>query len=72
MPSSAPALAMALEALAVKQQLLAAALDKRVGGKNPEGTFDTWANANAALEFWAKRMRFVACENRKGTNCEKP
>ncbi len=52
--------------------LLAAALDKRVGGKNPEGTFDTWANANAALEYWAKRIRFVACDMRKGANCEKP
>lgn len=57
---------------AVSGELLAAALDKRVGGKNPEGTFDTWANANAALEYWAKRIRFVACDMRKGANCEKP
>lgn len=53
-------------------ELLAAALDKRVGGKNPEGTFDTWANANAALQYWAKRTAFVACEMRGKGNCTKP
>jgi hypothetical protein len=53
-------------------ELLAAALDRRVGGKAAKGIWDTWYNADEALKFWAKQVRWGLCTERKGTNCEKP
>lgn len=52
--------------------LLGAALDSRVGGKNPKGIFDTWYNADQALQYWAKRVSYVLCTERGGANCIKP
>lgn len=53
-------------------ELLGAAVDRRVGGKAAKGIWDTWYNADEALKYWAKRARFVLCEGRGGTGCEKP
>jgi hypothetical protein len=53
-------------------ELLGAAIDRRVGGKAAQGIWDTWYNADQALQYWAKRARFVLCEKRGGANCEKP
>jgi hypothetical protein len=52
--------------------LLGAALDRRVGGKDPKGIIDTWYNADQALQYWAKRVRFVLCTERGGADCVKP
>ncbi|HXK55654.1 MAG TPA: DUF3313 domain-containing protein [Gammaproteobacteria bacterium] len=52
--------------------LLGAALDRRVGDKNPVGIIDTWYNADEALQYWAKQIRFVLCRERGGAGCEKP
>ncbi len=51
-------------------QLLGAALDRRVGGKDPKGLFNTWYNADSAMQYWAKRLRYVLCTERGGTDCE--
>lgn len=56
----------------VTGEVVGAALDRRVGGKGMGGVFESWNDANAGMEFWAKRSRFALCEARKGTNCEKP
>jgi hypothetical protein len=53
-------------------ELLAAAMDRRVGQKYSKGTFDTWAEANHAIEYWMKRVRFVLCGLRGGSNCIEP
>jgi hypothetical protein len=53
-------------------ELLGAAVDRRVGGKAAAGMWDTWYNADEALKYWAKRARYVLCERRVGTGCEKP
>lgn len=53
-------------------ELLAAAVDRRVGQKYSEGMFDSWAEANSAMAYWAKRTRFVLCEMRGGTDCVDP
>lgn len=53
-------------------ELLGAALDRRVGGKSVEGIYDTWSNADDALKFWAKKMRYVLCTERGGSDCVKP
>ena len=57
---------------AVTGQLLFAALDRRVGGKAAEGIWDTWYNADAALQYWAKRSAYVICTQRGIPTCEKP
>jgi len=53
-------------------ELLAAAVDRRVGGKAMSGIWDTWYNADEALKYWAQRTRFALCEARGGANCVKP
>lgn len=57
---------------AVTGELLGAALDRRVGGKNITKLWSSWYNADEALKYWAKRVRFALCDNRGGTNCVKP
>ncbi len=56
----------------VTGELLGAAIDRRVGGKDPGGMFDSWSNADGALKYWAKRVRFVLCTERGGADCVKP
>ena len=53
-------------------ELLGAALDRRVGGRNLKGTFLLWANANAGLEYWAQRLGYVLCVQRGDKNCNEP
>ncbi len=57
---------------AMTGELLGAALDRRVGGKNVQGVFDSWDGANSALKYWAARTRYVLCTVRGEGNCEKP
>lgn len=57
---------------ATSGQLLGAALDRRVGGKTPEGIVDPWYNADEALKYWTKRLAYVLCNMRIGTNCVNP
>jgi hypothetical protein len=53
-------------------ELLGAAIDRRVGQKYSGGAFDSWSEANAAIEYWAKRLRFALCNARGGANCVEP
>jgi Protein of unknown function (DUF3313) len=57
---------------AMTGELLGAAMDRRVGGKDVKGVFDTWHNADAALKYWAQRTRYALCMGRGGTDCVKP
>jgi len=57
---------------AMTGELLGAAVDRRVGGKDVGGMFDSWHNADAALQYWAKRVRFVLCTEGGRANCVKP
>ncbi len=57
---------------AMTGDLLAAALDKRVGGKSLKGIWDTWYNADSALKYWAERTAYVLCTERGGTDCQQP
>lgn len=57
---------------AMTGELLGAGVDRRVGGKDVGGMFDSWYNADAGLKYWAKRVRFVLCTERGGANCVKP
>lgn len=53
-------------------QLLAAALDRRVGGKELSTLWSSWANADAALKYWAQQSAYGLCTQRGGSNCVKP
>jgi len=53
-------------------ELLGAALDHRVGDKTPQSIIDTWYNADEALKYWSKRVRFVMCKARGDADCVKP
>lgn len=53
-------------------ELLGAALDRRVGGKELTKLWSGWHNADNALQYWAKRLAFVLCGMRGGSNCVAP
>lgn len=53
-------------------ELLGAALDRRVGGKELTKLWSSWSNADDALQYWAKLISFRFCEMRGGANCKKP
>ncbi|HSA77802.1 MAG TPA: DUF3313 family protein, partial [Nitrospirota bacterium] len=57
---------------AMTGELLGAAMDRRVGGKDVKGVFDSWHNADAALKYWAQRTRYALCMGRDGSDCVKP
>jgi len=52
-------------------ELLGAALDKRVGGKQLRGVFSSWQDADSALQFWAELTRYRLCTFRTPDRCEK-
>ena len=54
-------------------ELLGAALDRRVGGKEISELWSSWRNADDALQFWAKRLAWALCDARGGgATCVKP
>ncbi len=53
-------------------ELLGAALDRRVGGKELTKLWSGWHNADDALQYWAKLISFRLCEMRGGANCKRP
>lgn len=54
------------------KELLGAALDRRVGGKELSHLWSSWHNADDALKYWAKRLSFTLCDMRGGAQCVKP
>lgn len=53
-------------------QLLAAGYDRRVGGKAAQGIYETWYNADQALQYWAKKSAWFICDAKGGTTCVQP
>lgn len=53
-------------------ELLAAAVDRRGGGKYATKGFARWADVEEAFAFWAKQARWRLCLQRGGENCQKP
>lgn len=51
--------------------LLAAAMDKRVGGKTFKD-FDSWSDVKAAMDYWAKLIVFRLCLLRGANDCIPP
>jgi hypothetical protein len=46
----------------VTGEVLAAGVDRRIGGKTPEGMFSTWDDVKSAFRVWAERIRTVMTE----------
>lgn len=57
---------------AMTGELLGAALDRRVGGKELSKLWSSWHNADDALQYWAKKISFTLCDMRGGASCVKP
>ncbi len=53
-------------------QLLAAAVDRRVGGNEIEASVDNWDDVNKIIEIWSKLIRFRLCKLRGGEDCFNP
>jgi hypothetical protein len=53
-------------------QLLAAGVDRRVGGRRIKASTDSWIDVNRIMARWSKFARFRLCELRKGTDCVNP
>ena len=54
-------------------EILAAAVDRRVGGRFLDAeVFDSWNDVHGALKYWSQLTRFRLCQLRKQTNCVSP
>jgi len=53
-------------------QLLAAGVDKRIGGENVEKIVDSWDDVNKILDLWSRLLVFRLCEVRGGKDCLSP
>ncbi len=53
-------------------ELLAAGVDRRGGGKYAWKSLNQWEDVELAYTYWAKKIRWRACEMRGDTICEKP
>ena len=54
-------------------EVIAAAVDRRVGGRFLDReVFDSWNDVHGALKYWSQLTRFRMCQLRKETDCVKP
>lgn len=54
-------------------EVLAAAVDRRVGGRFLDAdVFDSWNDVHGALKHWSQLTRFRLCQLRKQTDCVSP
>lgn len=53
-------------------ELLAAAVDRRVGGKSVAGSVDSWSDVDAAFQYWAQQLRYRLCTERGAGGCIPP
>lgn len=54
-------------------EVLAAAVDRRVGGRFLDReVFDSWNDLHGALKYWSQLTRFRLCQLRKQTDCVGP
>ena len=53
-------------------ELLAAGIDRRVGGKTIKGNVDSWDDVTKIFELWSRLFRFRACKLRGEKDCFNP
>ena len=53
-------------------EVLAEAVDRRMGGRALNSAATQWTDVNNILSYWAQQTRFRLCELQKRTGCERP
>jgi hypothetical protein len=53
-------------------ELLAAAVDKRMGGRTLASAETSWTDVNNILAYWAQLTRFRLCEQQGRAGCAPP
>jgi hypothetical protein len=53
-------------------ELLGAAVDRRGGTKSLRGVTNSWNDVEESYRYWAEKIRYRLCQQRKDTNCVKP
>jgi hypothetical protein len=53
-------------------ELMAAAVDKRMGGRTLASAETSWTDVNNILAYWAQLTRFRLCEQQARADCEAP
>jgi hypothetical protein len=53
-------------------ELLAAAVDKRMGGRSMASAETSWTDVNNILAYWAQLTRYRLCEQQGRAGCEQP
>ena len=53
-------------------RLLAAGVDRRVGGKRLRKEMSSWEDVNQIMRYWSRQAAYRLCVLRKGTNCRQP
>jgi hypothetical protein len=53
-------------------ELLAAAVDRRMGGRSMASAETSWTDVNNILTYWAQLTRFRLCEQQGRAGCEVP
>ena len=53
-------------------KLLGAGIDRRAGGKTLTKGFGYWADVENIMDYWAAKIRWRLCTQRKGTDCQSP
>jgi hypothetical protein len=53
-------------------EILAAAVDRRGGGKYAWKSLNSWEDVEQAYAYWAKKTRWRFCNMRDGSACELP
>ena len=53
-------------------QLLAAGVDRRVGGDAIEASVDSWDDVNKIFELWSRWLKFRLCKMRGERECTRP
>jgi hypothetical protein len=53
-------------------ELLAAAVDRRMGGRAMASAETSWTDVNNILAYWAQLMRFRLCEQQGRAGCQRP
>ena len=53
-------------------EILAAAVDERMGGRALSSAANEWTDVNNILAYWAQQIRFRLCQLQERTGCEPP
>jgi hypothetical protein len=52
--------------------ILTAAVDRRGGTKSLRGVTNSWNDVEEAYRYWAEKLRYRLCQERKGMECVEP